>query len=264
MPAEITTTIPALAARLIEAIIAAEGAEPPSDRLMTLAPAWTARSTPAAILVSLNSHPLSGIFGSAVAQVPGVSARSAWIVAPNAIPMIPLLLRAAAATSAILVPWSSSPIIPRFPATSAEPGEIRPANSGLAVSIPESTIPIVIPAPVAPACHAGIARWNEGPSERAYSVVWKPETGGGVGVGVGVGVGAGVGAGVGVGVGTGVGAGAGAGVLIVPPPPHAASSASADSANRFAVRIRWAETSSFIAQSCLFPRPLDASGWPQP
>ena len=85
---------------------------------------------------------------------------------------------------------------------------MRPANSVLAVSIPESTIAMVVPAPFAPACHAVTALWSEGPSDRRYSAVSKF-----VAVGVGVDVG------VGTGVGVGVGAGAGAGVLETPPPP---------------------------------------------
>ena len=87
----------------------------------------------------------------------------------------------------------------------------------------------VTPRPVAPAVHAGITRWNEGPSDIRYSAVSNDDVGVGVGVGVGEGDGDGLGVGTGEGVGVGVGAGTGAGVLEIgglpPPPPHAASKA---------------------------------------
>ena len=82
-----------------------------------------------------------------LAQVPGVSARNIAIDALHAIPMIPVASRAAAATIATLVPWSSSPSTPRLPATSREAVTIRPANSGLSLSIPVSMIAIVTPWP---------------------------------------------------------------------------------------------------------------------
>jgi hypothetical protein len=50
------------------------------------------------------------------------------------------------------------------PATSVEAEEMRPENSGLEVSMPESTMPIVTPAPVAPIVHAVIAPCCEGRS----------------------------------------------------------------------------------------------------
>ena len=103
-PAEMTTTTP-LAAALATALRSVLlGDEPPSERLMTLAPAATAALTPAAMLVSEKLHPLSSLAGSAVAQVPLLSARNIAIVALYAIPTTPELSRAAAATSATLVP----------------------------------------------------------------------------------------------------------------------------------------------------------------
>src|SRR3981081_4555009 len=68
-PADTTTTTPALAARPIAARNALSGDDPPSERLMTLAPFTTARSTPAVIALSKKLQP------AAVAQEPGASAR---------------------------------------------------------------------------------------------------------------------------------------------------------------------------------------------
>src|SRR5690349_11326619 len=93
------------------------------------------------------------------------------------------------------------------PATSREAARMRPANSGLSASMPVSTMAMVCPTPVCPACQAVIAPCWPGPSDRRYSAVSKFVGGGGVGVGVGTGAG----------VGTGVGAGGG--VEIGPPPP---------------------------------------------
>ena len=106
---------------------------------------------------------------------------------------------------------------------------MRPANSGLLGSTPVSTIARVTPRPVAPACQAGITRWNAGPSDMRNSAVSKDVVGVGVGVGVGAGDGDGVGVGPGEGVGLGVGTGAGdeIGGVRPPPPPHPASSATA-------------------------------------
>ncbi len=92
---------------------------------------------------------------------------------------------------------------------------MRPANSGFPVSMPVSTMAIVTPWPVAPACQAVMALWSDGPSDMRYSAVSNEAAGGGVGVGVGLGVGTGVG----VGLGLGVGVAAGGGVLTAPPPP---------------------------------------------
>ena len=78
--------------------------DPPIDRLITRAPASTARLIPAAIESSVNLHPEAGLLAVWVAQLPGESIRSAWIVASKAIPRIPLPLRAAAAINAIWVP----------------------------------------------------------------------------------------------------------------------------------------------------------------
>jgi hypothetical protein len=49
---------------------------------------------------------------------------------------------------------------------------MRPANSGFVVSMPESTMPMVTPCPLAPAAHAVIAPCCDGPVERLYSAVW--------------------------------------------------------------------------------------------
>ena len=118
-----------------------------------------------------------------------------------------------------------------MPATSAEAAEMRPANSGLVGSIPVSTIASVTPLPVAPAVHAGITRWNEGPSDIRNSAVSNDDVGVGVGVGLGAGDGDGLGVGTGDGAGVGVGVGVGAGVLEIgglpPPPPQAASKVTA-------------------------------------
>ena len=101
LPAEITTTTPLLAALMIAARNTALGGEPPSERLITLAPAATAALTPAAMLLSEKVQPLSG---SGSAQVPTVSPRNIRIVELKAKPTIPVLSRAAAATIATLVP----------------------------------------------------------------------------------------------------------------------------------------------------------------
>ena len=110
---------------------------------------------------------------------------------------------------------------------------MRPANSGFVPSIPLSTIAKVTPLPVAPAVHAGITRWNEGPSDIRNSAVSNDEVGVGVGVGLGAGDGDGLGVGTGDGAGVGVGTGAGAGLETggkpppPPPPPQPASRATA-------------------------------------
>ena len=111
---------------------------------------------------------------------------------------------------------------------------MRPANSVLVVSIPESTMPRVTDLPLAPVCQAGTASWKDGPIERKYSAVWNVLAGMSVVVGVvdGVVVGAGVGAGVGDddAIGEGV-------LLTVPPsPPHPASAAKAMSGASRATR----------------------------
>jgi hypothetical protein len=77
--------------------------------------------------------------------------------------------------------------------------------------MPVSTMPMVTPRPVAPACQAAMVLWSDGPSDVRYSVVSNEAAGGGVGVGVGTGVG--------VGLGLGVGVVTGGGVLTAPPPP---------------------------------------------
>ena len=98
---------------------------------------------------------------------------------------------------------------------------MRPENSGLLVSIPESITPIVTPDPLAPAAHAAIAPCCEGPVEVVYSVVWKLAAGVGVSPAMGVEVAVVVGVGVAVGVELGVEL-----TLPPPPPPQAASAAS--------------------------------------
>jgi len=128
---------------------------------------------------------------------PGASARSTRSGASNAIPITPVSLRAAAATRATLVPWSSSAWMERPPVvTSREAGRMRPANSGFVPSMPLSTIAMVWPAPVLPACQAIAAPCCCGPLERRYSAVSKVPPGAGAGVGVGETLGAGAGAGV--------------------------------------------------------------------
>jgi hypothetical protein len=68
------------------------------------------------------------------------------MVAAQAMPMIPVLLRAAAAVCATRLPWSLSLFSkPRDPATSADVAATRPANSGELLSIPESITAIVTP-----------------------------------------------------------------------------------------------------------------------
>jgi hypothetical protein len=73
------------------------------------------------------------------------------IVALNATPIVPELLRAAAATALTAVPWPPSSLTPRLPATSSLAGSIRPVNSLRVGLMPLSTIPILTPWPVAPA-----------------------------------------------------------------------------------------------------------------
>jgi hypothetical protein len=60
-------------------------------------------------------------------------------------------LRAAAATAETAVPWPSWSTIPRLAATSRLAGSILPAKSGRLGLMPESTIAILTPLPVAPA-----------------------------------------------------------------------------------------------------------------
>src|SRR3569623_2683477 len=75
LPAATTMMTPAAVARLIALLTGAPGTDPPSEMLMTRAPALTARSIPLPIAVSLNEQPLSpSLF--LVAQEPGVSART--------------------------------------------------------------------------------------------------------------------------------------------------------------------------------------------
>ena len=115
--------------------------------------------------------------------------------------MMPRPSRAAAAVKATWVPWSSSGLSrpPRLlPTTSRDASAMRPANSGLSVSIPVSMIPIVTPVPKLPAAQAVMASCCEGPLERLYSAVRNDDVGEGLGVGVGVGVGLGDGAGIGL------------------------------------------------------------------
>jgi hypothetical protein len=74
------------------------------------------------------------------------------IVALKATPIVFELFRAAAATALTAVPWPPSSLMPRPPpATSPLAGSILPVNSDSAGLIPESTIPIFMPWPVAPA-----------------------------------------------------------------------------------------------------------------
>ena len=69
------------------------------------------------------------------------------MVALHAIPRIPVLLRAAAATIATFVPWSSvaSSDRPVESNMSFEADDSRPANSGLSTSMPVSTMAMVTP-----------------------------------------------------------------------------------------------------------------------
>jgi len=60
-------------------------------------------------------------------------------------------VRAAAATALTAVPCPPSSLTPRLPATSPLAGSILPANSERVGLIPLSTIPILMPLPVAPA-----------------------------------------------------------------------------------------------------------------
>jgi len=79
------------------------------------------------------------------------------IVALKATPRVSWLFRAAAATAVTAVPCPPSSPRPRLPATSPLAGSIRPANSARFGLRPLSTIPILIPAPVAPALYAAMA-----------------------------------------------------------------------------------------------------------
>jgi hypothetical protein len=87
---------------------------------------------------------------SVPAHVPGVSARSLTMVAPKATPIVLTLFRPAAATALTAVPWPPWSLTPRLPATSPLATSILPANSARFGLMPLSTIPILIPAPLAP------------------------------------------------------------------------------------------------------------------
>ena len=104
LPAAMTTTIPACVARPIAFCKFWGMAEPPSDMLMTRAPATRAASTPAAIVSVPNLHPPSLSSVPAVAQLPARSARNAITFASNATPCVATPLRRPAATNATAVP----------------------------------------------------------------------------------------------------------------------------------------------------------------
>ena len=81
-PAAITSTIPEFTARCIAASSVEPGADPPSDRLITRAPANRALSIPCAMAMSPKEQSL------AVVQLPGSSARSMTMVESNATPIV--------------------------------------------------------------------------------------------------------------------------------------------------------------------------------
>ena len=145
-------TMPSATARLIApASVLPIRPGPPSERLITRAPDMRATFTPLAIDASLNEQPASSPSSGTAAQLPGVSARSARMVASKAMPWISRLSLAAAATRVTAEPCPSSSASLRLPATSCEAAESRPANSWLSGSMPVSITPIVTPLPVAPA-----------------------------------------------------------------------------------------------------------------
>ncbi len=151
LPAAITTTIPAAVARPIAACRLAGMAEPPSDILMTFAPAARAASTPAVIASVGNLHALSLSLVAAAAQVPGRSARSAITVASKATPCVPVPLRRPAAVKATAVPWPLSSSTLALPPNACDADETRLSNSADCRSMPVSMMPMPIPLPVAAA-----------------------------------------------------------------------------------------------------------------
>ena len=85
LPAENTSTTPALAARNMEFLSVVLAGDPPSEMLMTRALLATARSMPRAMSLSLCEQPT---LGSGLVQLPGVSVRATSNVAPNAMPCV--------------------------------------------------------------------------------------------------------------------------------------------------------------------------------
>lgn len=150
LPAAMTTMMPCAVARPIASIRLCGMAVPPSDMLITLAPAVRAASTPLVIASLPNLQPVSSPVCPSVAQEPGRSARRITSVESNATPWVPAPLRCPAAVKATAVPWPLSSSVEVLPATSCEAAEIRLPKSVVPASIPLSMIPILTPAPVAP------------------------------------------------------------------------------------------------------------------
>ena len=104
LPAAITTMIPCAVARPIAARSSDPMSEPPSEMLMTRALPARATSTPRAIASVPKRQPVSLSSTTAVAQVPGRSARATISVASNAAPCVPAPLRRPATVKATAVP----------------------------------------------------------------------------------------------------------------------------------------------------------------
>ena len=151
LPAETMMTMPpATALRMAVASVLPIRPAPPSDMLSTRAPLCCATFTPVAIERSLKLHPASSPSSGTSAQLPGVSARSARMVALKAMPCTSRLSLAAASTRVTAEPWPSSSPSARLPATSRDSAAMRPANSWLPGSMPVSITPTVTPLPVVP------------------------------------------------------------------------------------------------------------------
>ena len=103
------------------------GVDPPSDRLMTLAPAATAASIPARDVVVVEGAAV--VFGGGAAARRCRRASQRWS-ASKATPWISLSFVAAAIIAATAEPWPSSSPSPRLPATSRLAGSIRPGELG--------------------------------------------------------------------------------------------------------------------------------------